>query len=73
MPRGENLHCMFRTGKRRYHSRPPANCKAARGAWDDHAKSGPIVWLQLLDGYWGAKRPPSSDDPDGRIDEIENC
>lgn len=66
MPRGENLHCFFRTGTRRYTSRPPANCKAARSAWDEHLKDGPIIWLQLLDGYWGALRES------GDIEEIEN-
>lgn len=66
MPRGENLHAMFRYGQRRYSARPPANCRSARAAWDYHAKSGPVVWLQLLDGYWGARRP------NGDIDECEN-
>jgi len=57
---------MFRDGTRRYTSRPPSNCKSARAAWDHHAESGPIVWLQLLDGYWGACRE------NGHIDEVEN-
>jgi hypothetical protein len=59
-------HPMFRTGTRRYECRPPASCRSARWAWDCHAKDGPIVWLQLLDGYWGAMRQ------NGNIDEIEN-
>ena len=63
---GQHLHAMFRNGTRRYHSRPPANCRSAREAWDFHAESGPVVWLQLLDGYWGAKRE------NGDIDECEN-
>lgn len=63
---GWNLHAMFRDGTRRYRSRPPANCRSAREAWDFHAKDGPIVWLQLLDGYWGACRE------NGDIDECEN-
>lgn len=67
MPSGQNFHSMFRTGTRRYNSRPPANCRSARAAWDAHAEEGSIVWLRLLDGYWGAERE------DGRIDEIENC
>ncbi len=59
-------HSFFRTGTRRYKSRPPSNCRAAREAWDEHAKTGPVVWLQLLDGYWGAMRE------NGDIDELEN-
>lgn len=50
-----------------YTSRPPANCRSARAAWDAHSKGGPIVWMRLLDGYWGAKRA------DGSIDEVDNC
>lgn len=67
MPTGMNLHSMYRNGTRRYTSRPPANCKSARAAWDEHAKAGRVVWLQLLDGYWGAMREDCS------IDELENC
>ncbi len=59
-------HGLFRSGSRRYETRPPANCKKARLAWDQHAEDGPVIWLQLLDGYWGAMRL------DGTIDEIEN-
>jgi hypothetical protein len=59
-------HSFFRTGTRTYETRPPANCRRARAAWDAHLKNGPIVWLYLLDGYWGAKRE------NGDIDEIEN-
>lgn len=66
MPTGMHLSSMFRTGARRYKSRPPANCRSAREAWDIHAKKGPIVWLQLLDGYWGCCRE------NGDIEEIEN-
>lgn len=66
LPSGHHLFGMFRTGTRTYTERPPANCRRARAAWDRHAKDGPIVSLQLLDGYWGAERP------NGRIDEIEN-
>jgi hypothetical protein len=40
-------------------------CGASSGAWDAHAEDGPIVWLQLLDGYWGAMRE------NGDIDEKE--
>jgi hypothetical protein len=63
---GQNLYAMHRTGTRRYKSRPPANCRSAREAWDYHLKSGPVLWLQLLDGYWGAMRE------NGDIDECEN-
>jgi hypothetical protein len=58
-------HAMFRSG-RRYERRPPANCKTARRAWDHFAKTGPVQWLQLLCGYWGALRE------DGSIEEVEN-
>lgn len=73
MPRGENFHSMFRSSGKRYTQRPPANCKTARNAWDDHAEAGAkagkgaVVWLQLLDGYWGAQFE------NGDLDEIENC
>lgn len=67
MSRGMNFHSMFRNGTRRYRTRPPANCRSARAAWDHHVKDGPIVWLQLLDGYWGACREGTD-----IIDEVEN-
>lgn len=66
MPSGENLHSMFRNGTRCYKERPSAANRSARAAWDHHSKDGKIVWLQLLDGYWGAMRE------NGDIDEIEN-
>lgn len=59
-------HSLFRSGTVRHVKRPVKSSKRARGAWDHHAASGPIVWMQLLDGYWGAMRP------NGDIDEIEN-
>lgn len=59
-------HGMFRSGTRQYLTRPPSNCRRARAAWDRHAETGHVVWLQLLDGYWGAMRE------DGHIDELEN-
>lgn len=59
-------HGMFRTSDKVYRSRPPANCRSARAAWDYHLNDGPIVSMRLLDGYWGAERE------DGRIDEREN-
>ncbi len=64
--RGANLFGMLRNGSRNYDSRPPANCRRARAAWDRHLKNGPIVTMHLLDGYWGAQRP------NGDWDEIEN-
>lgn len=73
MPRGENLHTAFRTSGKRYTQRPAANCRSARKAWDVHsalgaaAGKGSVVWIQLLDGYWGAMFE------NGDLDEIENC
>lgn len=65
--RGMNLSAIFRQGTgKQYTSRPPANCVAARAAWDAFATDGEIVWLQLLDGYWGCQRPG-----DGPIEELE--
>jgi hypothetical protein len=55
----------FRASDKVYRNRPPANCRAARAAWDHHAKDGPVVWLRLLDEYWGAERP------NGDIDEVD--
>lgn len=55
--RGYNLSAMFREGSgKQYTSRPPANCVAARKAWDHFAADGPVIWIQLLDGYWGCER-----------------
>jgi hypothetical protein len=54
--RGMNLSAVFRQGTgKRYEQRPPANCVAARRAWDHFSTLGEIEWLQLLDGYWGAQ------------------
>lgn len=58
-------YAVFRTSGKIYRRRPPANCRAARAAWDLHEQRGAVVWLRLLDGYWGAERP------NGEIDEIE--
>lgn len=58
LPPGWNLSAVFRTGTgTRYHSRPPANRVAARRFWDAMAAKGPVEWIQLLDGYWGCRRP----------------
>lgn len=57
----------FRTSHKFYTSRPPANCVAARQAWDWFAKTGPIKSLRLLDGYWGCLRP----DDTLPLDEID--
>ena len=73
MPRGENFHTMFRSSGKRYTQRPPSCCQSARKAWDIHTKigvesgKGSVVWIQLLDGYWGALFE------NGDLDEIENC
>lgn len=65
--RGINLSAIFRSGtSKRYERRPPANCIAARRAWDEFAKGGPVGWVQLLDGYWGCQRPDAPS-----IEEIE--
>lgn len=62
-------HAMFRTGSRWYTSRPPANCRTARKAWDYFAKKDgrPIKWLSLLSGYWGCERVDG-----GSVEEVEN-
>jgi hypothetical protein len=57
---------MFRTSLKVYKSRPRANCRSAREAWDFHARKAPVVSLRLLDGYWGAQRE------NGHWDEVEN-
>lgn len=73
MPSGEHFHSMYRTSYKRYTSRPPSSCRAARAAWDIHVEKakelnkGAVVWLQLLNGYWGAKYES------GDLREIENC
>lgn len=67
LPPGWNLSAVFRAGTgKRYERRPPANCEAARSAWDDFATDGPIEWIQLLDGYWGCQRPGATS-----IEEVE--
>ena len=63
---GQNISAMHRTSNVRYTSRPPANRRTAREAWDRFAATGPVVWVRLLDGYWGCERP------NGDIEEIEN-
>jgi hypothetical protein len=59
---------IFRTSDKFYTTRPPANCKAARVAWDVLAAEGPMLSMRLLDGYWMCKR---SADPQADMDEIE--
>jgi hypothetical protein len=63
--RGQNLSSAYRTSKKRWTKRPPSSSKTARAAWDCHSNKGLIVWMQLLDGFWGAMRE------DGHIDEID--
>lgn len=46
----------FRTSYKFYKTRPPANCRAARFAWDWFAKDGPIASMRLLDGVWFCDR-----------------
>lgn len=62
---GINFSSIYRTGGVRYSTRPSANRVAARSAWDHFAKGGPVEWVQLLDGYWGCRRPG------GNIEEVE--
>lgn len=72
MPRGEHFHSAFRTSDKRYTQRPPSNCRTARDAWDWHTENGTklgkgkVLWMRLLDGYWGAQFE------NGDLDEIEN-
>ena len=56
-PRGAHLYSFHRSSDKRYERRPPANCVAARRAWDHFVEDGGIEWIQLLDGYWGCQRP----------------
>lgn len=63
---GSHLHAMYRTSHKVYTSRPPANCKSARAAWDKLLQKGSIVRMRLLDGYWGAERE------NGHWDDVEN-
>jgi hypothetical protein len=62
MPRSDLM-----TSDRRYLRRPPANCQAARIAWDILTRNGerPIVSMRLLDGLWMCKLT------DGSLDEVE--
>lgn len=46
----------------RYKSRPPANRRAARWAWDRFEKDGPIEVLWLGQGYWIVLRPGGEGD-----------
>lgn len=56
MPRGENFHSMVRSSDRVYTSRPPANCRTARSAWDYLTKGhGPLKDMMLIEGYWNAE------------------
>jgi hypothetical protein len=59
-------YAAFRTSEKFWRSRPPANCPAARDAWDYHAKTGPIASMRLLDGLWMCMRP------DGGLDAFDH-
>ena len=61
-------YAAFRTSDKFYYSRPPANCPAARLAWDIHAKDGPIVSMRLVEGLWFCEREGDSilEDVDAR-------
>lgn len=58
----------LRSSDTRYRSRPAANRKAARAAWDRHSQRGEVVCLWLDDGYWNAE---FSDGEYADIDAIE--
>lgn len=57
---------IFSDGRRTYTSRPPANCKSARWAWDLLVQSAPIVSMKLIDGDWFCERE------NGDLDSVEN-
>ena len=57
---------MLRNGTRVYMARPPANCRAARDAWDRLSRRGTIQDMHLMDGYWTCQYV------DGEIGDIEN-
>lgn len=48
-------YAAFRSSDKFYRSRPPANCRAARYAWDLLSKEGDLVFMRLLDGIWWAE------------------
>lgn len=49
----------FRSSDVRYTSRPSANRRAARWAWDFFAREGVVSLLWLHDGYWCCEREPN--------------
>lgn len=59
---------MFRWGSRVYTSRPPANCRSARQAWDRLSARSPVPIkdMHLMDGYWTCERE------NGELDDCEN-
>ena len=59
---------LFRTSNKMYRSRPPANCEAARIAWDTLSAEAPLLSLRLLDGLWMCSR---SEDLNETLDYIE--
>ena len=62
-------YAAFRTSNKFYYARPPANCAAARLAWDIHAKDGPIESMRLVEGLWFCERGDGStlDDVDAML------
>jgi hypothetical protein len=66
-------YAAFRTSDKFYYSRPPANCPAARLAWDIHAKDGPIISMRLLDGLWFCKRTADGDLEDVDAVWVNQC
>ena len=59
---------VFRTSNTKYTSRPAANRKAARLAWDELSMEGPVLSMRLLAGLWMCER---SEDPLAPLDHIE--
>lgn len=62
---GINFSALYLTSDTIYTKRPAANRRAARAAWDDFEKDGPVEWIRLLDGYWGCQRPGG-----GHVEEV---
>ena len=60
-------YAAFRTSDKMWRSRPPANCRAARLAWDMLADDGPVATMRLVDGLWMCQR-----EKDGHVaDEVD--
>jgi hypothetical protein len=62
---------LHRTSKKVYRKRPPANCLAARYAWDVLAAErtdARLITLRLVEGYWmGSYSDGDGDDVDAIV------